>query len=104
MGASTRTRTRLTWTRSPRPSPRSTRSSSRAASGSIAACNYADSLLTLHRFEEAKSVLSKMIPVARRVHGDSFDVTLKLRWSYGAALYMDAGAPLDDLSEAVTTL
>ena len=32
------------------------------------------------------------------------DLLLKMRMIYGMALYMDAGATLDDLREAVTTL
>ena len=44
------------------------------------------------------------MPVARRVHGEGHTVTLKMRWNYGAALYADPTATLDDLREAVTTL
>ena len=60
--------------------------------------------LGLRRFEEAKSVLRKMIPVARRFLGESNEHTLKMSWNYAAALYNDEGATLDDLREAVTTL
>ena len=42
--------------------------------------------------------------MARRVLGESDDLTLTMRWSYAAALCDDTGATLDDLSEAVTTL
>ena len=45
-----------------------------------------------------------MIPVARRVLGDSNDLTLRMRCNYAAALYYDEGATLDDLREAMTTL
>ena len=48
--------------------------------------------------------MRKTIPVARRLLGENDDLTLRLRWSYARALYMDAGASLDDLREAVTTL
>ena len=58
----------------------------------------------LDRFKEAKSLLRKAAPVARRVFGDSHDVTIKLRQLYGRVLYRDDGATLDDLREAVTTL
>ena len=68
------------------------------------AVNYASSLHHLGRFKEAKSLLCKAVPVARRVLRDSYDVTLKLRWLYGRVLYKDDGATLDDLREAVTTL
>ena len=69
-----------------------------------AANNYAWGLLKLQRFEEAKSVLRKTIPVARRVLGESNDLTLNMRWIYAEALYTDTGATLDNLREAVTTL
>ena len=69
-----------------------------------AANNYAASLRGLERFEEALSLLRKIVPVARRVLGEGHRVTLKTRWSYGLTLYMDPGATLDDLNEAVTTL
>jgi len=66
--------------------------------------NYALSLLELLRFEEAKALLRKTIPVALRVLGKSDAITLKIRGSYADALYTDPGATLDDLREAVTTL
>ena len=66
--------------------------------------NYAGSLISLHRSEEAKSMMLKMMPVARRVLGESNDVTLRTRCNYAQALYKDEGATLDDLHEAVTTL
>ena len=62
------------------------------------------SLKDLSRFEEVKSLMRKTMPVARRVLGISNDVTLRLRWIYADALYVDDGATLDDLHEAVTTL
>ena len=68
------------------------------------AFNYARDLIGLQRFEEAKSLLRKMIPVARRVLGDSNHLALRMRWIYANALYLDAGASLDDLREAVSTL
>ena len=68
------------------------------------AASYTKSLLLLKRFEEAKTLMRKTMPVARRVLGEGHRVTLKMRSSYGWALYRDAGATLDDLREAVTTL
>ena len=68
------------------------------------AMNYANSLEDSERFEEAKSVLRKTIPVARRVLGERDRLTLKMRRIYAMALYKDAGATLDDVREAVTTL
>jgi hypothetical protein len=70
----------------------------------IAATSCANSLLDLKRFEEAKSLLRKTAPVARRVLGDSEKLTLRMRLIYTKALYMDPGATLDDLREAVTTI
>ena len=69
-----------------------------------AANNYADTLLRLRRFEEAKSVLRKAAPVARRIVGEEHLLTLKMRKNYARALCLNAGATLDDLREAVTTL
>jgi len=68
----------------------------------IAANNYAHSLASLQRFEEAKGLLLKLMPVARRVFGESNDLTLKLRTIYATALYYNNGATLDELREAVT--
>ena len=64
----------------------------------------AGSLIDLQRFEEAKTLLRKTIPVARRVLGESNETTLKMPWHYARALYEDTGATLDNLREAVTTL
>ena len=69
-----------------------------------AACNYAASLRDLSRFEEAKVVLRKIIPMARRILGDGHILTLKMRKVYAKALYKDPAATLDALREAVTTL
>ena len=69
-----------------------------------AANNYADTIVNLERFEEARTLLRKALPVAQRVLGDNHDLTLKMRWCYGEALYQDDGSTLDDLREAVTTL
>ena len=66
--------------------------------------NYAVDLRDLERFEEAKTLLRKTIPVARRVLGESNELTLRMRWTHAISLYMDLGATLDDLREAVTTL
>ena len=70
----------------------------------VAANNYADSLNDLGRFKEAKSLLRKTIPVARRALGESKDLTLMLRWNYARALVLDDSATLGGLHEAVTTL
>ncbi|CAH0372092.1 unnamed protein product [Pelagomonas calceolata] len=70
----------------------------------ISASNYAASVLRVKRLEEAKSVLRKTMPVARRVLGENDETTLRMRWYYAEALYKDNGATLDDLREAVTTM
>ena len=54
----------------------------------MAASNYANLLLDLRRFEEARSVLRKMIPVARRALGEGAVNTLRMRWIYARALYL----------------
>jgi len=69
-----------------------------------AANNYAWGLFYARRFEEAKALMRKAIPVARRVLGDSYDLTLMMRWVYARALYLDTDATLDDLREAATSL
>ena len=66
--------------------------------------NYVASLLNLQRYTEIKSLLRRLIPVARRVLGDNNEFTIRMRWNYANALYEDDGAPLDDLREAVNTL
>ena len=70
----------------------------------IAANNYANSLIDLKRPKEAKALLSKMMPVARRFLGENNHLTLRMRLLYAGALYTDDGATVDDLHEAVTTL
>ena len=69
-----------------------------------AANNYATSLNRLERFEEAKPLFRKTMPVVRRVLGENDFRTLTMRGNYARALYLDDGATLDDLREAVTTL
>ena len=70
----------------------------------LAANNYAISLINLQRFEEAKALFLKLLPVARRVLGNSNDTTLRMRSLYAQSLYRDAGATLGDLREAVETI
>ena len=68
------------------------------------AMNYVGSLVHLRRFEEAKSLLRKWVPVARRVLGEGKILTLRIRQNYAIVLCMTASPTLNDLSEAVTTL
>ena len=52
----------------------------------IAVHNYASALADLERCEEAKALLRRTLPVARRVLGDNHKLALKMRWLYAAAL------------------
>ena len=65
---------------------------------------YANSLVALERFGEAKALLRKRTPMARRVLGESHVISLGMRWIYAKTLYLNASATLGDLREAVTTL
>ena len=69
-----------------------------------AANNYASDLISLERFKEAKTVLRKTLPVARRVLGESHELTLRMRTNNTTALVNADGATLDDLREGVATL
>ena len=69
-----------------------------------AASDYANSLSKLKRHKEAKSLLRKMMPVARRGLGEGHGLTLKMRGFYAQALYTDPATTLDALREAVMTL
>ena len=69
-----------------------------------AAENYALSLIDPECVEEAASLLRRTVPVARRVLGESHDLTLRMRATYARALYDDPAATLDNLREAVSTL
>ena len=55
-------------------------------------------------YKEVKALLRRPMLVARRVLGESNEVTLKMRVLYATALYGDHDATLADLREAVTTL
>ena len=68
------------------------------------AYNYANTLIALERFEEAKALMRKTMPVAQRVLGESHQLTLRMRGVYAVAFYEDPAATLDDLREAVTTI
>ena len=68
------------------------------------ALNYGTLLGQLNRFEEAKLLLRKFIPAARRVLGENNETTFRTRKCYARALFEDPAATLDDVREAVTTL
>ena len=69
-----------------------------------AAYNYAVILVQLERDQEAKSLMHRTLPVARRALGDNDRLTLKIRGCYVEALYKNSAATLDDVREAVNTL
>ena len=58
----------------------------------------------MNRFEEAKALLRKKMPVAERVLGGNARVTFTMRWIYAQTLYKNGGATLDDLREAANIL
>ena len=65
--------------------------------------DYAASFHDLRRFKEAKALMRKSIPMARRVLGDNNETTLRMRWNLAHALATDPGATLDDHREALNT-
>ena len=69
-----------------------------------AADNYADVLIEMQRYAEAKSLMRKTTPVARRVLGDNHLYTFEMRLCYAKAHYLDTDTTLDELREAVTSL
>ena len=48
--------------------------------------------------------MRKIIPVARRIIGETNITFLRMRWLYALALFKDQAAKLDDHREAVETL
>ena len=70
----------------------------------VAATNYARSLINLKCFDDAKALMRKTMPVARRVLGENREITLRTRWIYARAFYEDPAATFAHLCEAVATL
>ena len=68
------------------------------------ATSCAITLSNLHRYAEAKALLRKMIPVARRVLAESDDLQFRMRMACNRALCEDPAKTLDDLREAVSML
>ena len=60
--------------------------------------------MKLKLFEEGKSLLRKTMPVARRVHGENHEITLKMLWIHAEVLHEDDSTTLDDLRKLVNTL
>ena len=69
-----------------------------------AALNLSVTLGNLNRFEEARALAQKTIPVAQRTFGPDHDLTLCLRRNYIQAVYDDPKSSLADLRRAETTL
>jgi len=63
--------------------------------------NYAVVLLSLQLFGEAKRLVRKAIPNARRTLGAEHDLTLNFRDIYGRSLFLDPSASRDDVAEAI---
>ena len=61
-------------------------------------------LFYLRRFDEVKSFLRRQIPVGQRVLGENSELSIKMGWIYGEALYKADGATLEELRESVETL
>ena len=53
---------------------------------------------------ESRTSLAEMTRQPLRVSGDDHENTLRMRWIYARALYMDEGATLNDLHKSVETL
>ena len=70
----------------------------------LQATNYAECLSSNNRFEEAKELLRKMIPVARRVLAESDDLQFRMRIACNRALCENPAKTLDDLREAVSMI
>ena len=66
--------------------------------------NYASLLKELQRYEEAKSLICKTMPVARRVLGEFHEVTIKMLWVHADILCENNSSTLDDLRELLNTL
>ena len=58
----------------------------------------------LQRYAEAKSVLSKTIPLVQRIRGRNDATTLSIRWSYAMSLCVNPNVTRDELREAATML
>ena len=59
---------------------------------------------TWHRSQRAKFLLRKLIPVGRRVLGESHEQMVRMRLLYAMCLSDDDAAPRDDVAEATSQL
>ena len=69
-----------------------------------AALNFGVSAMHLKRFEEARALAQKTIPVVQRTLGPDHDFTLCFRRNSAEAVYEDPKSTLSDLRRAETTL
>ena len=69
-----------------------------------AALNLSVSAMNLKRFEEARALAQKIIPVVHRTLGPDHDLTLCIRRNGAEAVYEDPKSTLSDLRRAETTL
>jgi tetratricopeptide (TPR) repeat protein len=69
-----------------------------------AALNLSVSLSSLERFEEARTIAQKTIPVVQRTFGPDHDLTLCIRRNFVDAVSNDPKSTLADLRRAETTL
>ena len=65
--------------------------------------NYAMVLLSLERVEEAKRMLRKVVPVARRVLGTEHELTLSMREDLSRAI-LDGGSSANEKRQALQRL
>ena len=63
-----------------------------------------DDLLNLRRFEEARVLVRKNMPIARRILGETDESRFRMSTICAWTLYGDPAASLDDLREAMETL
>ena len=62
--------------------------------------NVCVSLLTLHHYAEARSLLREHLPIARRVMGRDDPVTFTMTETLAQSLFQQGAAPRDDMLEA----
>ena len=66
----------------------------------MAALNLANSLIGCGHFAEARKLINETLPTARRVCGDTHDITLGLRYMFPRSIVLDPKATRKDLREA----
>ena len=66
--------------------------------------NLVINLIELERFQEAKRLLRKVIPVARRVLGNEHNLTLSLCEDLSRATLLDGDSSAEEVREAVRAL